>query len=175
MKFHSFEACKSFSFQVHPSDQIINNDASTMLTTLTYGSIVDVLITPEVLYPDKSLRNLKPENRRCLFEDEGILKYFKNYTKKNCEIECVSDLTYENCGCVPFNFVRNKTMNVCDISSWKCALHYKELSRNKKTSCNCLESCKSINYHLEILQNRMKENSTNKFVFRICYEIMQQP
>lgn len=40
-----------------------------------------------------------PEERRCYFESERQLKFFKRYSKINCEVECLTNKTIEVCGC----------------------------------------------------------------------------
>lgn len=35
--------------------------------------------------------------------NEGTLKYFKEYTQRNCELECLTDHTLKKCGCVKFS------------------------------------------------------------------------
>lgn len=164
-----YYGCHSFGFRVHPIDQIINTDEKTVFTSLRYDLSVDVLITPEVVRADESLRNVKPENRRCFYEDEGNLKYFKKYSRKNCEIECVSDVAYKNCGCVPFNYIRNKTMKICNLFWWNCVLLHQVVlyneSQQAQEGCNCLESCESTTYHLEVIQTQMKPNFTKKYQF----------
>lgn len=40
-----------------------------------------------------------PEERRCYFETERQLKFFKRYSKTNCEVECLTNKTIDTCGC----------------------------------------------------------------------------
>lgn len=48
--------------------------------------------------------------RNCYFEDEKKLKYFNKYSKIDCLEECLSDLYYELCRCVPYYTVRKSWM-----------------------------------------------------------------
>lgn len=162
------EFCINLSFLVHSPYQIISHLNYDFFTGLRYGIFVDVNIIPEVLRPHKSLRNLEPQKRQCFFHDEKKLKYFTNYNKINCVIECFSDVAYENCGCLPFNNIRNKTMKVCDLSSWKCVLSYEKLlsdeSFQANQGCNCLPDCDSTKYHIEVHHSRTSTNYSEKFV-----------
>lgn len=62
-----------------------------------------VTFEPKVLRTDDSLRRYSPNDRGCFYPSEGTLKYFKEYTQRNCELECLTDHTLRNCGCVKFS------------------------------------------------------------------------
>lgn len=66
------------------------------------NSSVDLQITPKVFIASKGLRKYKPHQRQCLFRSERKLKFFKIYTRSNCELECLSNLMLRECGCVRF-------------------------------------------------------------------------
>lgn len=55
---------------------------------------------------DKALESWTPEQRNCLMEDEKKLKFFKIYSKVNCEHECLSQASLDICGCIPFYMIR---------------------------------------------------------------------
>lgn len=61
--------------------------------------------TPSLTVVDKKLTSWPPEQRNCFMEHEKKLKYFKIYTKVNCEHECLSDAILQTCGCVPFYII----------------------------------------------------------------------
>lgn len=173
-----YDYCKKGAFLLHPSDQLINNEVHGVFTTLNFGVSLQILITPEVTRSNEKLRSLDPIKRQCFFENEGGLKYFRNYTRKNCEMECASDITYKYCGCVPFNYIRNKTMEVCDISSWICALNFRHLLHDEKgqkeEGCNCLPSCNSIFYHYEVHHQRIQQNFSEKYILNLTdFEILE--
>lgn len=81
-----------------------------------------VSITPQVTLTADSLRSYDPQrwdnyycrwdaafefifyfSRGCYFGNERKLKYFKTYTQRNCEMECVSDYIQRQCGCARFS------------------------------------------------------------------------
>lgn len=70
----------------------------------------ETLITfnPQVLRTADNLHNYSPDARGCNFPNEGTLKYFKEYTQRNCELECLTDHTLKNCGCVKFSMPSKK-------------------------------------------------------------------
>lgn len=64
--------------------------------------IVRIEYTPTLDIIDTALSAWKPELRNCFMEREKQLKYFKIYTKTNCEHECLGETILHSCGCVPF-------------------------------------------------------------------------
>lgn len=49
-----------------------------------------------------TLRRFKPNQRKCFYTDERRLRFFKIYTKTNCEVECLANFTKNLCACVNF-------------------------------------------------------------------------
>jgi acid-sensing ion channel, other len=67
--------------------------------------ISSVIVEPEIQMIDESLHSLSPNKRNCLLPNEKALKYFKVYTRRNCEQECLSEMIYRSCRCVPFYMI----------------------------------------------------------------------
>lgn len=65
-----------------------------------------VTITPRVTTTANSLKYHKPESRGCYYSNERQLKFFNEYTQRNCELECISNITMHKCGCVKFSTPR---------------------------------------------------------------------
>jgi len=135
-------------------------------TSLIYGASTDVLITAIITKADESLHALSPQERQCFFEGEIKLQYFKLYSKRACEAECLTKLAYDKCNCVPFNYPRNKSMNLCDAYMWNCALNL-ELAIYDDGTCNCLPLCDSITYDLEVITNKFKKGYQAKWVEKV--------
>lgn len=127
---------------------------------------MEVLIKPVVIRSDESLRGMNVEHRKCYFADEFKLKYFMHYTKSHCDLEVLSEITFEKCGCVPFNYIRNKTMNICDVSRWPCAIAYSNVvldgNGNTEFSRHCLPLCDSIRYDFELRTKRVGRNYSDE-------------
>jgi Amiloride-sensitive sodium channel len=62
---------------------------------------LNLVLTPKMITTSEELRSYSPTKRNCYFSNEGGLKYFKQYTQSNCEIECLADAILKNCGCLP--------------------------------------------------------------------------
>ena len=52
-------------------------------------------------------RNLSFNSRNCYFPDEKELRFFKAYSQENCLKECMSNATFEVCGCKEYFDIRN--------------------------------------------------------------------
>lgn len=93
---------------------------------------LEVVITPSVIRSDESLKALQAFDRKCYFEGERKLRFFKIYTKRNCEIECFSNFSLEECKCVSFDIVRDSDTRVCDTDQKEqyCIFFTKEKFRD---------------------------------------------
>jgi amiloride-sensitive sodium channel len=82
-----------------------------------------------------------PDVRKCYFEDEKKLRFYKTYSKALCDYECLANETFRVCGCVKFSMPRDYEMKVCNISSLKC------IERGVyKLSCDCYPPCNDVKY-----------------------------
>ncbi|CAG9804871.1 unnamed protein product [Chironomus riparius] len=120
---------------------------------------VNVLqISAEIKENDKSLRSFSKQERACFFEGERRLKFFKSYTKINCENECLINFTRRQCGCVRPTMPRTKDMNVCKLKDIPCyqaiakswpMSYFKSTERHPKYTnffCGCMPLCTQIKY-----------------------------
>jgi hypothetical protein len=82
-----FGMCRPPSFIVHSPFELPIRKRPTQFS---YKQRINVWITPEIIEAEDELRSFDPDERKCYFEDERSLKYFKVYTQKNCEMECLS-------------------------------------------------------------------------------------
>lgn len=61
------------------------------------------LVAPNVMETSPTLRNYAPAVRQCYFSSERKLRFFRHYTQHNCELECFSNNSLTECGCVHFS------------------------------------------------------------------------
>lgn len=118
--------------------------------------------TPEVYLIDDEIRKMSIEKRKCYLQHEKKLKYFKIYTKANCEQECLSLTIARKCHCVPFNFISSYSKlnilldskvslagsqrdKICDETEKLCAAA-EERNFSIANECCCLEECESETY-----------------------------
>uniref|UniRef100_A0AAG5DG39 Pickpocket n=1 Tax=Anopheles atroparvus TaxID=41427 RepID=A0AAG5DG39_ANOAO len=125
---------------------------------------VSVSIDPLVMETAANIQNYDPNRRQCYYNHERYLKYFKVYTKSNCEIECLANYTLKTCGCAHFAMPRTSDVRICGLGMASCcdqALSVLEemdllqaLNNTIKFAnrCNCLPACNAIFYNTEISQ-----------------------
>lgn len=75
-----------------------------------YGRASYLTISPELILIDDYLKSSAVEVRHCFLSHENKLKYFKIYTKKNCEQECLSLMMAKTCDCVPYYLISKKQL-----------------------------------------------------------------
>lgn len=66
-----------------------------------------VSVTPTMTVASYTLQGIAPELRHCYFPTERQLAFFKVYTQRNCELECVANITVRACGCAAIYMPRN--------------------------------------------------------------------
>lgn len=154
----SLDNCINNNFIVHSPYQL---PIETNRFNFEYGRSLDVLLSVDVVQVDEDFKRLSVDNRQCYLKDERKLLFYKIYTKSNCERECLTFVTFGDCSCVPFFFVRNKTMTVCDVPGSECAwklynLDYDQYQGLFKTEgiCNCLPPCETVKYSFEAVATK---------------------
>ncbi|XP_039296213.1 pickpocket protein 28 isoform X2 [Nilaparvata lugens] len=124
---------------------------------------VFLAVKPNMMTTSSNLRSYSPERRQCYFAHERELAFFKVYTKKNCELECLTNHTLKECGCVAFYMPSAKDTPICGPKKYYCLQRsYRKMiteslaTMNKEvgvdSSCNCLQSCTSLEYDAETSQ-----------------------
>jgi acid-sensing ion channel, other len=146
-----YEDCTSPAFTVHSPHELPGSYDQNEQIDYYYGYDFEILITPEIIKSDRDIKSYKPKIRGCYFEGEKKLRYFKVYSRRNCEFECLANKLLEKLECVPYYVVRNETTEVCDVR--KQALLEVELflAVRNMSHCQCLEECDSIKYNIEVI------------------------
>lgn len=49
-------------------------------------------------------KEVKLDKRQCQVEGERKLKYFANYSRSGCAVECATELMKKRCDCRPYFF-----------------------------------------------------------------------
>lgn len=146
------------AFHVHRPDEppmMLLIDNKDKMFDFVGGRHIEVLITPSVVRSDDSLKTLKLSDRSCYLEGERKLRFFKVYTKRNCEIECYSDFCRKKCNCAPFDVARGKDSDeICshafdEYCMEDCAEEFRINGSIKRDTCSCLPTCDSISYDIE--------------------------
>ncbi|KAF2890512.1 hypothetical protein ILUMI_15661 [Ignelater luminosus] len=128
---------------------------------LPLNQSVFVAVKPRMITISENLKSYKPEDRKCYLTHERELKFFKSYTQQNCEHECILNATWEHCGCLPFYMFIFEDVPLCGSAKMSCVDGIREeyISNNNDNQCNCLPSCTSLVYDVEISQSSEDFNS----------------
>lgn len=151
--------CKFWAFTVHSPYELAGSYDHLDVCNFHFGADIEVLITPEIMRTDENLKNYSPDIRGCFYENEKKLKYFKIYSRRNCELECFADILIgsdEKMLCAPFYFVRNDSVQVCDIRVERrfqqAQSYFRDDFNGRLKNCHCLDECNSIKYNVEVLE-----------------------
>jgi acid-sensing ion channel, other len=107
---------------------------------------------------DDSLRSFSPEKRKCFFEGEKVLRFFKTYSKALCEWECMSNKTLEKCGCAKFSMPRDANTPVCNASSLTC------VDSITTDHCDCLSPCVDVKYTYQLDKTHFNRDFYREFL-----------
>lgn len=115
-----------------------------------------IIIKPPSIITSENLRGYEIDKRKCFFDEERQLKFFRYYSQSNCELECYMQFRLDKCGCVDYWMPRYRETPVCSFNTTQykadCNLDDVELAiqeervrtiinANSGLGCNCLPSC----------------------------------
>lgn len=115
---------RSFKVFLHRSDE--KKRAFDQPYEIEVGKKATVSIWPNIITTTIDARKYDPKVRQCFFNSERKLKFFKVYTRSNCEYECLANFTKKRCGCVKFMMPSNVSFLL---------LNYKNNSLATEVSC----------------------------------------
>lgn len=160
-------ACRDFSIQGMRVS--LHNPASIPRLGQVFFSVgldrlTTVAVLPTVTSTSDKIREYSPEKRGCFFDHERELKYFKYYSQSSCNIECWTNYTINECGCVAFHMPRDNNTKDCTPRQGSCIeearIGYtedilrqrlnKQNPANARVDCNCMPLCAEITYNGEI-------------------------
>lgn len=99
-------------------------------------------ISAEKIDASPEIRNIKQSRRRCLFNDEGKLLYFRTYSKRNCEMECEAARYIRYCNCIKHYMPRiYRNVSLCNLQDVKCIANIGSASETANQEKTCAESC----------------------------------
>nr|XP_023024959.1 pickpocket protein 28-like isoform X1 [Leptinotarsa decemlineata] len=122
------------------------------------------VVQPKLMTTSEAVKKYSPEKRECYFTTEKKLKYFKQYSPTNCKLECLSNYTEQECGCVNFYMPREKTTPICGNGRLRC-IHDAEMalkiiqletqisSDREDFFCDCKPLCTELRYNIEESQS----------------------
>lgn len=169
---------KGFKLALHLPSEIPQFDRQYYRFPLEKSA---TLIIRPTMIVSEGLEGYSILHRKCYFEHEGKLKYFKKYTRSNCMIECLADYTRKTCNCIHFSMPRLVGDKMCDSLKTKCVENARKnfsldnMRRSLETSksyddqgeisCNCLHPCTSLSYEGEISQDDIRYFNRNQMSY----------
>jgi acid-sensing ion channel, other len=113
-----FQPFGDYRIIIHNNDEFPSYSGSQLFEMKhTYQ---DVRILPELNLIDEKVKAMSVRRRQCYLPQEKQLKYFKVYTKKNCEQECLAELMMKTCSCVPFYVISKSSNHLLSADFKKC-------------------------------------------------------
>lgn len=67
-----------------------------------YSSFDEIHILPEMTKTSDELHKYTLMQRKCFYQSERQLAFYRIYSQINCEEECLTNFTRKECGCVGF-------------------------------------------------------------------------
>uniref|UniRef100_A0A1I8P290 Pickpocket protein 28-like n=1 Tax=Stomoxys calcitrans TaxID=35570 RepID=A0A1I8P290_STOCA len=127
-----------------------------------------IAIKPKMITTSVDVAAYDARKRRCFMNEERHLRFYKIYSQNNCERECLTNITYSQCGCVHFAMPRFQGTAVCHEDKMDCMIksekqlllkHFLDNLQGEEQSfeksidnCNCLPACTSLEYETEITE-----------------------
>ncbi|KOB66623.1 Gonad-specific amiloride-sensitive sodium channel 1, partial [Operophtera brumata] len=144
----------------HPADY---PQSSLYHYSAVNGEVTTLAVSLHAQSTSDSLARYSPDVRQCYFQSDRYLRYFKNYTTKNCKAECLSNYTQEHCGCVGFYMPHDNSSLFCAENKMDCMRKaYNKMVQKQLpvelgldmpvSGCHCLPACESIEYDAEVLK-----------------------
>lgn len=170
---------KGFKVLLHsPDDVPVNTKHSVHVSVETEMRIA---VKPQMMITSADVAAYEPHKRQCYMNMERNLTFFKVYNQNNCELECLTNYTLKECGCVPFAMPRTPEMPICSHQQILCyftamfSMNLKQFSQvrvnvkpthNIGIACNCMPTCTSVEYDAETSEGILY---TEKFLSAIDY------
>lgn len=149
---------QGFKVIIHAPDDVPS--LSRAIVRVSLEKYVVIVVKPIMVTTSDDIAKYSPKKRNCFMDNERQLRFFKGYSDKNCEMECITNYTLKECGCVKFSMPRTPDMPVCAEDKIACYLdaedkmimdNFRSTDPNKD-DCNCLPSCTSLEFDTEISQ-----------------------
>ncbi|XP_035900497.1 pickpocket protein 28-like [Anopheles stephensi] len=153
---------QGFQAQIHTPNQI--PQISSQSIRVPMNQALTVRIDPFLITTSKNVKSYSAQKRRCYYPQERYLRFFRIYTKRNCELECLANFTLHMCGCVQYSMPRPPSVHICGIERLECCEQAESIlqeqglgsvdnsSRMLLQSCYCLPACIFLEYKTEMSQ-----------------------
>uniref|UniRef100_A0A1I8NHK4 Amiloride-sensitive sodium channel n=1 Tax=Musca domestica TaxID=7370 RepID=A0A1I8NHK4_MUSDO len=159
------QAQQGYKLLIHPPDDV--PQVSKHYLHIPMSEETTIAVIPNMMTTSEGIEKYSTDKRQCYMARERQLRFFKVYTENNCELECLTNFTLSQCGCVKFSMPRTADMPVCREHQIHCyetiedELMLRQFSDNVD-NCHCLPACTSLDYNVEISQSHFDVERTLK-------------
>lgn len=87
-------------FQVAVQNPVEAETTSPIIAYAQTDHITDISVMPVQQITSDELLYWPPDKRGCYYGNERQLQFFRYYTRRNCDVECETNVTLVTCGCV---------------------------------------------------------------------------
>nr|XP_036212967.1 pickpocket protein 19 isoform X1 [Bactrocera oleae] len=153
---------------------------------INYNTYTKLPVVPQFTLTDERTRDVTPEERRCLFEDEDDHPLYKKipgleYRRGNCFARCHQEYVFKLCKCnlrVFFPQDESDNITACTAKDFKCLYEYRDIFEsdtrvseseyvetvsNNTMICNCLSSCNQLIYVTNYISEPLEDvNATDE-------------
>ncbi|KAL7011595.1 hypothetical protein ACKWTF_014338 [Chironomus riparius] len=140
---------RGFEIYFHLPNEILTPFAPSInLNNINKDNLIQ--FKAESFEMSSDMKTYSVEARQCYFYAERNLQFFKSYTENNCQIECLSNKTLEQCGCAKYHMPRGKDTRICMGNDSVCVLKV-DADHDAKIdyySCDCYPPCTDLKYEL---------------------------
>lgn len=120
-----------YGFEVMIHESYDYPDWNSEIKYIPTDSEAFISVIPETTYSEVEVEESDISSRLCYGIDEVKLYVLRKYSDNNCMAECRRMIAVQRCNCVPFNYARNGTFQVCNLIQMECIFN---ISREFKNS-----------------------------------------
>uniref|UniRef100_A0A182PN36 Pickpocket n=1 Tax=Anopheles epiroticus TaxID=199890 RepID=A0A182PN36_9DIPT len=154
--------CGGYQSQIHNPDEY--PQISSQAIRVPMNQALTMRIDPHMITTSDNVMSYEPAKRLCYYPHERYLRFFRIYTKSNCELECLSNFTLHMCGCVQFSMPRAADVHICGLGKKQCCDTAESILQEQGLglvdnswkvllqSCDCLPACIFLEYKTEMWQ-----------------------
>lgn len=150
---------KGFKVYLHNPTEMISSNMDHFFVPLEKE--IEIAVKPEKVKTDPSLKWLELNKRQCYYPDERKLAHYKVYTQQNCQLECLNNLTINQCGCTFYYMPRSSNISICGLQKTVYCIggisegltdwgEVENVNKNiipyVSSNCDCLPACSSLKY-----------------------------
>uniref|UniRef100_A0A1I8PG23 Pickpocket protein 28-like n=1 Tax=Stomoxys calcitrans TaxID=35570 RepID=A0A1I8PG23_STOCA len=148
---------EGYKVMLHSPDDVPS--VSKHFVRISMDKEVMIALKPKMITTSPEVAAYEPAKRLCFMNKDRQLAFYKIYSQKNCERECLTNYTLKECGCVHFSMPRSNDTPVCLENNIDCQLYAQRwmsaytlatVADTPSDDCNCLPACTSLEYETEI-------------------------